>query len=300
MRAVARPQAGVGGARRRARAILALAYGAALAVALAVAGALHGSDPLRIAAWADLAATGTVFAFSAAHDNSSLYDPYWSVAPVPIVLYWAATGGGGVRAVVAASLVCAWAARLTANQLVRWGGLADEDFRYVELRRRTGRGYWPASLLAIHLLPTAWVFLGLLPLYPALTTPGRAPGPLDALAVAVAAVGIALEAVADHQLRRFLRRRRDPSEVLSAGLWATSRHPNYLGEILFWWGLFLFGVAAAPRWAWTVAGPLAITALFVLVSVPWMDRRMLARHPAFAERLRTVPALVPWRRRRRP
>jgi steroid 5-alpha reductase family enzyme len=298
VRAVARPLAEPGRARRKGLVALALAYGAALAVALAVGRALHGADPLRATAWAEVAATCTVFAFSVASDSSSLYDPYWSVAPVPVVLYWASIGGGGLRAVAVVALVCVWGARLTGNQLVRWGGAGDEDFRYVELRRRVGRGYWPVSLLAVHLLPTALALLGLLPLYPALALPARAPGPLDAAAAVVTAGGITLEAAADLQLRRFLRRRRDPSEVLVRGLWARSRHPNYLGEILFWWGLFLFGVAAAPRWAWTTVGPLAITALFLFVSVPWMDRRMLARHPSFADRLRTTPALVPWPRRR--
>ncbi len=299
MRSPARPLAEPDRARRRGLAALSLAYAAALAAALAMAGALRGRDPLWIAAWADVAATCTVFLFSAAHDNSSFYDPYWSVAPIPIVLYWASVGGGSLRAAMVVALVCAWGARLTGNQLVRWQGAGDEDFRYVELRRRTGRRYWPASLFTIHLFPTAWVFLGLLPLYPALALPARPPGPLDVAAALVAGGGLALEAVADLQLRRFLRRRADPAEVLASGVWGRSRHPNYLGEILFWWGLFLFGLAAAPRWAWTAVGPLAITALFLLVSVPWMDRRMLARHPAFAGRLRSTPALVPWPRRRR-
>lgn len=299
MRNPAHPLAEPDRARRRGLVALALAHAAALAAALVVARALHGRDPLWIAAWADLAATCTVFAFSVVHDNSSIYDPYWSVAPLPIVLYWASVGPGGLRAAAAVALVCIWGARLTGNQLVRWRGLADEDFRYVELRRRTGRWYWPVSLVTVHLFPTAWVFLGLLALYPALALPARPPGPLDAAAALVAGGAIALEAVADLQLRRFVRDRRDPSDVLAQGVWAWSRHPNYLGEILFWWGLFLFGLAAAPSWAWTAVGPLAITALFLLVSVPWMDRRMLARHPAYAERLRTTPALIPWPGRRR-
>ncbi len=68
--------------------------------------------------------------------------------------------------------------------------------------------------------------------------------------------------------------------------------------MLFWWGLWLLGVAADPAWGWTVVGPAAITALFLTVSVPWMDRRMTARHPAWAERMRRVPALLPLRWRR--
>src|SRR5262249_96464 len=124
---------------------------------------------------------------------------------------------------------------------------------------------------------------------------GRPVGPLDVAALGVTAAGIAVEAVADRQLRRFLR---DASGVVDTGLWRLSRHPNYFGEITFWWGLWLFGLAAAPRWAWTAIGPLSITVLFLAVSIPWMDRRMRARHPAWAEKTASLPALVPWPWRR--
>jgi steroid 5-alpha reductase family enzyme len=295
-----RPQDARAG-RARGLVALAVAYGAALAVALAVAWALRGSHPILVAAAADVAATATVFAFSVLHDNSSVYDPYWSVAPIPIALYWAATAGGAgsaPRRAWVVAVVCAWGLRLTANQLARWGGLGDEDFRYVELRARAGRWYWPLSLVGVHLMPTAWVFLGLLPTFPALAGRGGGWGVLDLAAAGVAGGAVLLEAVADRQLRRFVRARRDPGEILDTGVWALSRHPNYLGELLFWWGLFLSGVAAAPGWAWTAVGPVAITVLFVRVSVPWMDRRMAARHPAWSDRVRRVPALLPWPGRR--
>ncbi len=278
-----------------------MAYAAALGTAVATGALLAGRPPILVAAAADLAATLVVFAFSVAHDNSSLYDPYWSVAPLPLALSWAATaapGGGLARRAVILALLAAWGGRLTWNCLARWRSLGDEDFRYREIRSRTGRAYWPASLVAIHLLPTAWVFLGTLPLFPALARPGRPLGPLDLAGAALAAAAVAVEAIADGQLRRFLRARRDPAAVLDAGLWRLSRHPNYLGEVLFWWGLWLLGVAADPAWGWTIVGPAAITTLFLTVSVPWMDRRMTSRHPAWAERMRRVPALLPLRWRR--
>jgi steroid 5-alpha reductase family enzyme len=281
--------------RRRALLAVAIAYAVALAVALAVGWTFRGRSPVLVAALADVAATLVVFAFSVRYDNSSVYDPYWSVAPIFIAAYWAS---GDLRAVLVLVLVAAWGCRLTANWVIRWRGLRDEDFRYVEIRGKAGRLYWPASLVGIHLLPTAWVFLGMLPTWPALSGAGRPLGPLDLLALGVTAAGIAVEAVADRQLRRFLRARRDPSAVLDAGLWRLSRHPNYFGEITFWWGLWLFGLAADPGWAWTVVGPLSITALFLAVSIPWMDRRMRARHPGWAERTASLPALVPWPWRR--
>lgn len=112
------------------------------------------------------------------------------------------------------------------------------------------------------------------------------------LAVTLCAA-IVIEAAADQQLRRFARDPAHRSQVADRGLWRHSRHPDYLGEIGFWWGMWLFGLAAAPAWWWTVAGPLAMVLLFTFVSVPMMDRRSLERRPAYAEHMRRVPALLP-------
>jgi len=273
-----------------------LAYLAALLAAWAVGCACAGQHPIAGAALADLAATLVVFAFGVALDNSSVYDPYWSVAPLPIAIYWSAAAGTfGLRQILILALLTLWGTRLTTNWALRWRGPADEDFRYVEIRAKTGKAYWPVSLASIHILPTAWVFLGLVPLFPALTRPGFAI--LDIAAAIVTGLAIAIETVADRQLRRYLRSPHDKQGILDSGLWSRCRHPNYLGEILFWWGLFLFGMAAQPGWVWSrisVIGPLSITLLFVFVSVPWMDRRMLSRHPAWAGHMKKTRALVPW------
>ena len=69
-----------------------------------------------------------------------------------------------------------------------------------------------------------------------------------------------LEARADKELRRFRLSNPPAGEFLHSGLWAWSRHPNYLGEMGFWWGLWLFALAANPGWWWSVVGPLTITA----------------------------------------
>jgi steroid 5-alpha reductase family enzyme len=279
-----------------------VAYLAAFAAAVVAATMLPGRSPLLVAGVADVVATVVVFGFSLFLGNSSAYDPYWSVAPVPIVVYWSlvpgAAAASGARQALVVLLVTAWGLRLTANWVARWHGLSDEDFRYREIRAKTGALYWPASLFSIHLMPTAWVFLGLLPTYPALALPGRPLGVLDLLATLVTAAAIAVEALSDLQLRRFMTSRRDPEAVLDQGLWSLSRHPNYFGEVLFWWGLWLFGLAASPSWAWTAVGPLSITLLFALVSVPWMDRRMLSRHPSWAGHMRATSAIIPWPRRR--
>jgi steroid 5-alpha reductase family enzyme len=287
----------------RARAILVCLVAYALAVAAAVAAGwrLSGSHPIVVAGAADLAATLVVFAFSFAFDNSSLYDPYWSVAPPAIGLYWAlapvADRVSRARQVVVLVLVGLWAARLTWNWLRGWQGLDHEDWRYVDFRATSGRAYWLVSLLGIHLFPTVIVFVACLSLFPALAAGTHPFGFLDVVAVGVTAAAIAIEATADEQLRRFRRTATGSPRTLGTGLWAWSRHPNYFGETLFWWGLFLFGLAADPAWWWTVGGPLTVTLMFVLVSIPMLDRRMLVRRSDYAERMRSVSGLVPFRRR---
>jgi steroid 5-alpha reductase family enzyme len=287
----------------RGRAILVclLAYATAGAVAVGAGWRLSGAHPIVVAAAGDLAATLVVFGFSFALDNSSLYDPYWSVAPPAIGLYWAlapvAAGVSRARQLVALLLAGLWAARLTWNFLRGWQGLGHEDWRYVDFRATSGRAYWLVSLLGIHLFPTVMVFVGCLSLFPGLSAGTRPLGLLDVVAIGVTAAAIGIEATADEQLRRFRRAAAGSARTLASGLWAWSRHPNYFGETLFWWGLFLFGLAADPAWWWTIAGPLAITLMFVFVSVPMLDRRMLARRPDYAARMREVSALVPFPRR---
>ncbi len=108
---------------------------------------------------------------------------------------------------------------------------------------------------------------------------------------------IITETVADEQMLRFTKTRK-PGEIMNRRLWRYSRHPNYFGEISFWWGLYFFGLAANYSYWWTIAGPIAITALFLFISIPMMDKRSLERRPEYAEHMKKTSALVPWQAKR--
>jgi steroid 5-alpha reductase family enzyme len=283
-------------------AAVAAAYAVAAAAAAGTVLALPAAHPIAVTLAADVVATVVVFAASAALANASVYDPYWSVAPPVVAVAWAglAPHGDGARRAIVVALVLAWAVRLTANWATGWRGLGHEDWRYVQLRERgAGRPpWWVVNLAGVHLMPTLVVFAGMLSLWPSLAVGDRPLGPLDALAAAVTAGAIAVEAVSDRQLRRFAAEPAHHRRPIDRGLWRWSRHPNYLGEIGFWWGLWLFGVAAAPSWWWTVVGPLAMVLLFEAVSIPLMEARTLRRRPAYSDVIDRVPRLVPrpWRR----
>lgn len=275
-----------------------VAYAAGLAAAWVTTTSLGSSHhALLIAAIADLAATSGVFVFSVVFDNTSVYDPYWSVAPLALAPYLAlrpeAAGGPLARKALICALVALWGARLTYNWARSFSGLGHEDWRYVDIRRKTGRLYWPASFFALQLMPTVMVFLGCLPLWPAFTS--EAPlGLGDAVAATVTLGAVLIEAIADEQLRAFRKKKREKGEIMRAGLWAYSRHPNYFGEVSFWWGIFLFALAASPSDYWSGIGALAITLLFVFASIPLLDKRSLAGRPEYAEHMKRVSALLPW------
>jgi len=290
--------------RAQALRLVALAYVGALAAAWATLAFAPIADPLWRTFAADAVATIVIFGFSFAWDNSSFYDAYWSVAPIAIVLFWMAGAGEDVPALRAAGVgfvVCVWGARLTWNWARGWTGLDHEDWRYVGFRDQMPKLYWPINFLGIHFFPTVIVFAGLAALYPALARGGRPLGALDLLAFAVGLAGIAFEWIADDQLRAFATGPRRPGETLRTGLWRYSRHPNYLGEILIWWSFFVFGWAADPAWARiAVLAPLAMTGMFLVVSIPLIEKRSLERRVDYARVVEETSMLIPLPPRRRP
>ncbi|CAB4722412.1 unannotated protein [freshwater metagenome] len=237
-----------------------------------------------------------IFGFSRAHHNSSFYDAYWSVLPPLLAVYWWSESGLGVddvRSWLVVGVIVVWAVRLTGNWVYAFPGLHHEDWRYPLLRERAGRAELIADLGGIHIVPTLQVFLGMLPVYVALTRTGRDVGWLDMVAVAVGLGAVLLEYVADLQMYRFARTKQ-PGQAMDQGLWSWSRHPNYFGEFSFWLSLALFGVAAAPGEAWWLfVGTLAMLAMFQGASIPMMEERSLARRPSYQAVIDRVPRFVP-------
>ncbi|KRF20641.1 hypothetical protein ASG90_18920 [Nocardioides sp. Soil797] len=244
---------------------------------------------------ADVIATLVVFAGSRLHHNSSCYDPYWSVLPPFLAGYWfmATDDGAHERSVLLLVVIGIWAVRLTGNWLHDWPGFPHEDWRYPLLRDKAGRAEFVVDLVSIHLVPTFIVFLGLVPAYAVLTRPGGPLNWLDAVAAVIGIGAVALQFVADGQMRRFLSDRQ-PGQAMERGLWAWSRHPNYFGEIMFWTSLTLFGIAGSPGdWWWLVVGAVAMTAMFQGASIPMMEQRSIQRRPSYRDVIQRVPRLVP-------
>jgi steroid 5-alpha reductase family enzyme len=237
---------------------IALVYVIAASVAWIVMATFEARPVLGMGAGM-LASVAVTYLASIWLENGSVFDPWWSVLPPVVALHLVSEWTPLASACVL--VVSVWAVRLTLNWAMGWPGLHHEDWRYAVLYERFPLPRWLTMLLAVDLLPAVFVFLGSLPLVPALQRGGE----LGFLGLAATALGLAaagLELAADEQRRGHALAR--PRALMDAGLWAWCRHPNYLGEILFWVSLWLFGLAADPAafW-WTALGPLAIVGLFL-------------------------------------
>jgi steroid 5-alpha reductase family enzyme len=155
------------------------------------------------------------------------------------------------------ALTTAWGLRLTVN-FVRRGGIGHEDWRYVNMRTQLGGLFWFASLFSVFLAQSTFMFLGCLSLYPAMLSPPSFPCVVAGATICIVAVTI--EATADDQLDAFKAHARRGETVCQTGLWGWSRHPNYFGEWLFWFGLWVCGGAEAN--SLSTLGPVMLLILF--------------------------------------
>lgn len=237
----------------------------------------------------DIIATIFVFLFSLIFENASVYDPYWSVQPIVIVLAYAV---GKPLTVLRALLIVAvlfWGIRLTANWAYTFGNLTHQDWRYTMLKEKTGKFYPIINFLGIHLVPTLVVYLCCIPIGYAFTNDLKT-NTWSIIFIAISFLAVILQGTADIQMHRYRRNRNAP--FIRVGLWKWSRHPNYLGEILMWWGI-AFSVFMADSRPWLVLiGALANTCLFMFVSIPMADKRQ-SRKEGFLEYKAETNRLLP-------
>lgn len=246
---------------------------------------------------ADIIATVVTFVFSLIFANASVYDPYWSVQPIVIVVAYAITAENlGVVQILPLVAVLLWGVRLTANWAYTFGGLQYQDWRYTMLHEKTGKLYPIVNFLGIHLVPTLVVYGCVLPIVYTFTTPDLIFNAGSVVFFAMSVGATIMQGVADCEMHKFRKNR--TGKFIRNGLWKYSRHPNYLGEILMWWGVALAAVCVMPdRW-YLIAGAVANTLLFMCVSIPLADGRQ-SRKEGFAEYKKQTRMLLPiWKKQK--
>ncbi len=284
--------------RSRSLWIVFWAYVVALLVGGCVVYLTQPLGPIYSVLLADIAATFVIWGIGARLSNASLYDPYWSVIPVAIAGYWWSLSGfdvGDSRKLLLMLVLTYWAVRLTGNWVVGWPNLSHEDWRYQDLRAKTGSAYQLVNLFGICLFPTLIVFLGMLPAYIVLAEVHPPNPAFDLIPLVIGLGAVTIQWISDEQMRLFRKQNTDGDVVMKSGLWAWSRHPNYFGEVSMWLSLFLFAFSAAGLSAlWSSVGWLAMLGLFLFISIPMMDNRSAAKRPAFKAHMGQSSAFFPW------
>ncbi len=256
--------------------------------------------PLGTFAWTAAAVAAGMTALwlvSIALVDVSIVDVFWGLGFAAIAwIAWTGTSSPArwsPHALIVLALVSLWAARLALHLFRRWRRAAGEDRRYAAMRRKAGARFARRSLLTVFGLQGLLMWIISLPLQLAVARGGTSLGSLGWVGLAIFAAGWGCETIADLQLTRFRSSRDNAGRVLDIGLWAWSRHPNYFGEVVLWWGLFLVAVEGTGAW-WTVISPVIVTVLLVRVSgIPMLEHGMERRRPGYAEYVARTSAFVP-------
>jgi len=233
--------------------------------------------------------------------NASIVDSVWGPA-FALVAWTSLLQGGaspGVRHLVAAGAVTVWGLRLGWHISRRNLGKG-EDPRYARWRQAGGAGWPLRSLVTVFLLQGVILWVVALPLQVGLAASGPGIGWMVGVGAGVWGIGFLLEATADLQLERFRRAPGNRGRVLDTGVWRYSRHPNYFGDAVVWWGLWLMSGAAVGAW-WTAVGPLLMTALLRWVSgVTLLEKDLSRSRPGYDAYVRRTSPFLPLPPRRDP
>jgi steroid 5-alpha reductase family enzyme len=231
--------------------------------------------------------------------DASIVDIFWGMSFVVVAWVTALIAEGAeARRVLLVVLVSVWGLRLSGY--LAWRNLGKgEDYRYRAMRERYAPRFWIISLFVVFGLQAALSWVVSLPVQG-----GQVPADpdglvlLDYVGIVVWATGLAFESIGDWQLARFKADPANQGEVMDRGLWRYTRHPNYFGDFLVWWGLYLVALATVDAW-WTVVGPLVMSVLLIRVSgAALLERSLHKRRPGYEDYVRRTSAFFPRRPRR--
>jgi steroid 5-alpha reductase family enzyme len=236
----------------------------------------------------------SVWLLSLVRRDASIVDTFWGLGFVLIAGVGCAIGEGyGTRRILITALTAMWGLRL-ASHIFRRNKGKGEDFRYGAMRARHGKRFPVVSLYSVFAVQGLLMWVISLPLQ--ICETARVPAKLtwlDWAGAIVWLIGFAFESIGDLQLARFKAEPKNKGKVMDRGLWRYTRHPNYFGDALLWWGFFLIALST-PSGVWTVISPLIMTALLMKVSgVALLEKTLIKTKPEYRDYVRRTSAFFP-------
>ncbi len=231
------------------------------------------------------------FVISLLVKRNDIADIAWGLGFSLVCVYLFLTQPHQVVSSVLYVLVVIWGLRLSLHIYMRSRN-KPEDFRYRQWREAWGNTFYWRSYLQVYLLQAFFLFVISSPIVLASVSSSSAWSWFTSIGIAVWIFGFFFQAVADYQLSVFVRQRKDKSEIIQSGLWKYSRHPNYFGEILMWWGIFII-VLPLKYGIFFIISPLTLSFLLVFVSgIPMLEKKYES-NTAFQAYKKRTPALIP-------
>jgi steroid 5-alpha reductase family enzyme len=236
------------------------------------------------------------------YSSNNIYDLHWPLVPLICSIYFHITLNSlkffSLKCLPLFILIFLWSFHLIYQAISLSNNIHHEDWRYQMMRKQYKNNFLIFSFFALHLLPMFQVLLGSSSIYYIYTNSHvyESLTIVDIVLLLIIFSGVLLENIADKQLKEFRCHKQKTREhkfaVLSNGLWKYSRHPNYLGEIIFWWSLFFLGyIYNAPLWC--AIGPLLITLMMIFGSIPMTEERLFRKYPEYKFVQQRTPMLIP-------
>ncbi len=233
------------------------------------------------------------FVISLIKKRNDLADLAWGLGFILLALvsfyFGYKTQGISTRSVLATTLVTIWGLRLSGHIYLRNKG-KEEDYRYKKWRKEW-KYFKIRSFFQVYLLQGFLLYIIALPVLVINMNPVSGLTFFDGIGLFIWLFGFSFEALADYQLKKFIQNPKT-SGIMQEGLWGWSRHPNYFGEVVQWWGLFLISLSVTGT-PLVVLGPMTITFLILKISgVPMVEKKM-AQKPGFEDYKKRVNKFIP-------
>lgn len=229
------------------------------------------------------------FIVSLVKKRNDVADIFWGIGFVLVAwtTYFLADKSN-ISALLVNILVTIWGVRLALHIGLRNRGKG-EDFRYKAWREEWGKTFYWRSYLQVFILQGVFLFVISLPIV-FVNSRNTEFSVFSILGLIIWTIGFFFEAVGDYQLLQFTKNPENKGKIIQTGLWKYTRHPNYFGEVVLWWGIFCFAI---PFGFWTIISPIMITFLLLKVSgIPMLEKKY-ENNPEFAEYKKRTSAFFP-------
>lgn len=230
----------------------------------------------------DIISTCIIYLLSLVIKNSSLYDAYWSLTPWVMLTYLVILNNNNLNTYhyIVYIVFSFWSFRLTLNWIITFENRKWIDWRYQDLKTKSNKYTWQfINFFGIMMMPTLLVFVAFIPLIYVINIKLNA---LSLIGSFIILGGTILELFSDHYMHKFLKSNYH-NKVINIGLWKYSRHPNYLGEILIWVGVYLILLLSAYEYWYLFVGMFLIILLFNFISIPLAEKRQLSKRSTYKE-----------------